>query len=213
MQEAAYTDAQVWDFVQFCMKLVKTGRRTVRAVLDQCPSCHFFALERLDGAIKKYGRDDAIYMGDLAAALHDSPQAVSRAIRILELDGLAERAPDPADRRKTLVRLTPLGHERRRVCEDALRLHMRQVWQRLGPAHTAALLAEARLLEQALAETMPQEPPAPSAMPAASAPSAVPSAAPSAAPAAPAAAAPPARHAPRRRAARPLHPKTRRNPE
>lgn len=156
MEETSYTDAQVWDFVRLCMTLARTGRRSVRAVLDRCPPCHFFMLERLHDVIRQRGQDGAIYMGDLAAVLHDSPQSVSRMIRTLEQDGLAERTPDPADRRRTLVRLTPLGDERRGVCEGALRTHMREVWQRLEPEHTATLLANVRLLEEALAATLPE---------------------------------------------------------
>ncbi len=155
MDGAKYTDAQIWEFVGVVMGLARAGRRSTRAVLAQCPPCHFFALERLHRTIRQRGRDGAIYMGDLAAALHDSPQAASRTIRILEKDGLAERRPDPKDRRKTLVCLTPLGLERLAVCEEALKEYLRSVWERLGGEHSAALLREVRLLQEALAAQIP----------------------------------------------------------
>lgn len=158
MEPVQVSDQQIWEFLRFVMQLSRTGRQGARTVLEGCPKCHFWMLERLHCCIDRHGRDGAIYMSDLAAALRDSPQSVSRGIRTLEQDGLAERTPDPADRRKTLVRLSPLGEENRRLCEGALRGYLRRVWDQMGPDHVNALLAEARLLETALARAALQQP-------------------------------------------------------
>ena len=159
MEHDAVTDRQIWELLRFLMQLSRTGRRGARAVLDGCPRCHFTMLEQLHCCIDRHGQDGAIYMSELSAATRTSPQSVSRAIRTLEQDGLAERTPDPDDRRKTLVRLTPLGEDNRRICENALRVYLRQVWQRMGPEHMETLVAEARLLEAALAAAAPQSSP------------------------------------------------------
>lgn len=49
---------------------------------------------------------------DLAGLERVSHQAVATAVRELEETGLVSRAPDPADRRRTLIALTPAGRDR-----------------------------------------------------------------------------------------------------
>ena len=155
-EQQTVNDAEIWRFLQFLMRLTRTAKRGARTVLEDCPRCHFSMLEQLHCSIVRHGQNGAIYMGDLAEAMHASPQIVSRAIRTLEQDGLAERASDPADRRRTLVRLTPQGEQDLRTCEEALRAYLRTVWQHLGAEHGRALLKEASLLETALAEAAPR---------------------------------------------------------
>lgn len=46
-------------------------------------------------------------MGDLAAILGITPRTVTTLVDALEREGLLVRLPDPADRRATLLRLTP----------------------------------------------------------------------------------------------------------
>lgn len=55
---------------------------------------------------------DAWRMGELAAALHVDPSAVTRAIAPLEGLGLAVKDRDPSDRRCVLVRATDAGRAR-----------------------------------------------------------------------------------------------------
>ena len=49
--------------------------------------------------------------GDLAAADRQRPQSLTRVFAQLEADGLITRAPDPADRRQSVLALTPAGRE------------------------------------------------------------------------------------------------------
>jgi DNA-binding MarR family transcriptional regulator len=57
-------------------------------------------------------------MGELAAALHVDPSAVTRAVLPLERRGFAERAQDPSDRRCVLVRATPAGRARHELARS-----------------------------------------------------------------------------------------------
>lgn len=51
----------------------------------------------------------AIRLGDLAENLHITPRSVTEVVDTLEERDLVRRAPDPEDRRATLVSLTPHG--------------------------------------------------------------------------------------------------------
>ena len=56
-------------------------------------------LHRLYTIIRRSGRDGAVSVSELTFRMYDFPQAVSRALRILEKDGLIQRTADPEDRR------------------------------------------------------------------------------------------------------------------
>ncbi|RKN37983.1 MarR family winged helix-turn-helix transcriptional regulator [Streptomyces hoynatensis] len=49
--------------------------------------------------------------GDLAAADRQRPQSLTRVFAQLERDGLITRAPDPGDRRQSVLALTAAGRE------------------------------------------------------------------------------------------------------
>ncbi|HVW47117.1 MAG TPA: MarR family transcriptional regulator [Solirubrobacterales bacterium] len=51
-------------------------------------------------------------VSDLAAAERVRPQSMAQTVGDLEADGLVERRPDPDDRRRALVILTPAGKSR-----------------------------------------------------------------------------------------------------
>ena len=89
----------------------------------------------------------------LATGLHLSHSRAVRVIDGLTADGLVQRRPDPDDRRRVLIHLTPAG---RRACrrmlrarEDALRRAMRTLGN--DERATLARLAEA-LLENAVCD-------------------------------------------------------------
>jgi DNA-binding MarR family transcriptional regulator len=50
-------------------------------------------------------------VSDLAAAEKVRPQSMAQTVGELEADGLVKRRPDPDDRRRALVELTPAGRE------------------------------------------------------------------------------------------------------
>jgi DNA-binding MarR family transcriptional regulator len=60
---------------------------------------------------KQLMQHDAMRVSDLAAKVELDASTVSRQIKQLEDKGIIERAPDPADGRASLVRLTESGRE------------------------------------------------------------------------------------------------------
>ena len=134
----------------------------MKAALADCPKCHFTILEALVHTIACSGQDGAICVSDLAKEVRKPLPAVSRWLRVLEQDGLAERQPDPADRRKTLVRVTPAGYAACQQCEAALGDYFTCVIARLTPEQAAQMealrgaLMEAILAENAARTTKPK---------------------------------------------------------
>lgn len=120
------------DSIAFFNRMNRVSRRCMESVLGGMPKCHFGMLHRLAEAIATDGQDGGIYVSDLARCLGDSPQAVSRGLRILETDGLVERCTDAADRRKTMVRLTEKGQHDHDACAQAMLDYGAAVAVRLG---------------------------------------------------------------------------------
>jgi len=54
-------------------------------------------------------REGALSVSDLAAADRVRPQSMAQTVADLEADGLVSRRPDPDDKRRALVELTPHG--------------------------------------------------------------------------------------------------------
>lgn len=102
-------------------------------VLTQAPRCHFDMLHRLYTVIQRSGQDGVVSVSELTCRMYDSPQAVSRALRVLEKDGLIQRAPDPADRRKTTVRLTEAGRRAHEECEREVTAYAFAIAKRMAP--------------------------------------------------------------------------------
>jgi DNA-binding MarR family transcriptional regulator len=73
------------------------------------PLTQTWVLGRLD-------REGAASVSDLAQALRVRPQSMAQTIGDLEAEGMVARDPDPNDRRRALVSLTPAG--RARIEED-----------------------------------------------------------------------------------------------
>lgn len=137
----------------FLGRLSKASKAGMKAALRGCPKCHFPMLEALLHAIHHSGQDGAISVSDLAQEVHQPLPAISRGLRQLEADGLIAREADPADRRKTLVRITPKGHDACQQCEDALSDYFTCVMARLEPEQVAQLDAlRGALMDAILAE-------------------------------------------------------------
>lgn len=105
------------------------------------------------GILGTLNRNGATAAARLAESERISPQAVATAIRELEELGLVQRQPDPDDRRRALVSLTPAGRERYATERDAA-----QPWlvaaidQRLTAAERATLASAVELIERIGAE-------------------------------------------------------------
>jgi DNA-binding MarR family transcriptional regulator len=82
---------------------------------------------------------------DIVALLGLDKSTVSRQLSALSDLGLAERLPDPSDRRANLVRVTEIGHERLTRARGARLEHLRSFLQS-WPEHDVSELA--RLLGQ-----------------------------------------------------------------
>src|SRR5919204_1526005 len=60
------------------------------------------------GRLDREGRQS---VSDLAAAERVRPQSMAQTVGDLEAEGLVARRPDPSDRRRALVELTPKGRD------------------------------------------------------------------------------------------------------
>ncbi|WP_344668212.1 MarR family winged helix-turn-helix transcriptional regulator [Catenulispora yoronensis] len=60
----------------------------------------------------RMGKVDATSVGELAAAEQVTHQAMVKTVAALEAAGLIARHPDPADRRRQTLTLTPAGRDR-----------------------------------------------------------------------------------------------------
>ena len=63
------------------------------------------------GALATVSRSGPIRLGDLAAREDMAPPTLTRVVALLEEQHLIVKGPDPADRRATLVGITPQGQE------------------------------------------------------------------------------------------------------
>lgn len=137
---AEQAEFELHGLIHYMDRLRETSARGVRAALAQAPKCRFGMLERLHYTIQTHGKDGAIYVSELARAAKKPLPAVSRALRLLEQDGMAERQTDPKDRRKTLVRITPAGQEALRAGEEALNAFFSRVMARMDPEQLAQMM-------------------------------------------------------------------------
>ena len=139
-------------------QLSKASKTGMRAALANCPKCHFNMLEGLLHAINCHGKDGAIYVSDLAREIRQPLPAVSRGLRLMEQDGTVVREPDPADRRKTLVRPTEKGLDASRQVETAISRYFERVICRIPEEQREQLFSlTGVLLEAVEAENAEQQ--------------------------------------------------------
>ena len=119
-----------------------------RGVFKPCqrPQVHLGILEGLNHAIEVRGQDGAVYVSDLAEIFKQPLPAISRGLRTLEQDGLAQRQTDPNDRRRTLVRITPKGEESRLICESRLNDYITGIMDDLGEEFCRQFAKDAQTL-------------------------------------------------------------------
>jgi DNA-binding MarR family transcriptional regulator len=86
-------------------------------------------------------------VGEAAAHLCRAQSVISEMVSHLERQGLLERERDPADRRRTLVWLTPAGFDTLQRDREVLSLDLLAgAFSRLPPEQGAALVAGLRSL-------------------------------------------------------------------
>ena len=94
------------------------------------------AQARALGVLTRHG---AIRLGALSEHLHIAPRSATEVVDALEERGLVERHPDPADRRATLVALTPRGSDVADGVRAARVAEAEEFFAGLDPADRAAL--------------------------------------------------------------------------
>jgi DNA-binding MarR family transcriptional regulator len=81
-------------------------------------------------------------IGEAAVHMRRAQSVISEIVSHLERDGLIEREHDPGDRRRTLIWLTPAGHEVLRRDRDVLGVdQLARAMARLPPGRADALNA------------------------------------------------------------------------
>jgi DNA-binding MarR family transcriptional regulator len=86
-------------------------------------------------------------VGEAAAHMNRAQSVISEIVDHLEHQGLLERENDPADRRRTLVWLTPEGHDLLRRDREVLGVdHLAAALDRLPPGQADDLMAGLRAL-------------------------------------------------------------------
>ncbi|MGN6682213.1 MAG: MarR family winged helix-turn-helix transcriptional regulator [Streptosporangiaceae bacterium] len=84
-------------------------------------------------------------VGEAAAHMHRAQSVISEIVTHLERDGFLEREHDPSDRRRTLIWLTPSGHEALRRDRQVFDIDLlAAAMSRLPPGQADALNAAMR---------------------------------------------------------------------
>jgi DNA-binding MarR family transcriptional regulator len=94
--------------------------------------------------VRIVGRFPGISAGEIAEILHLHPSTLTGVLRRLEDRGLLARRPDPADRRRALLQLTPRGRVLDRLRDGTVEASVRRTLRRL-PAATVRATRDAAL--------------------------------------------------------------------
>ncbi len=122
------------------------GRVVRRLRGEPAPSAGPMAiLSRLDA-------DGPSSISDLAARERMRPEATAEIVRDLQTTGLASRRPDPADRRRVFIELTPRGLTLLRTTHTQRETWLTETLERELDASERALLHEAAVLLRRIAD-------------------------------------------------------------
>ncbi len=118
-QDGDHLNLRLWLRLLTCMQLIETLiRGRLRTEFDTTLP-RFDVLAQLDAASGETGVG-SLSMGELSARLMVTSGSVTGLIDTMETDQLVERRAHPADRRSTLISMTPRG---------------RALFDRMAPAH------------------------------------------------------------------------------
>jgi DNA-binding MarR family transcriptional regulator len=98
-------------------------------------------------ALRVLGRHGTMRLSELSEHLHIAPRSATEVVDALESRRLAERRPDPADRRATLVELTESGAGVLEAVRAARGTEAERIFGRLSAtdrAHLARILRKLR---------------------------------------------------------------------
>lgn len=105
--------------------------------------------------IEKCGKDNGKNCAEISQAarmMEISVPAVSRCIRKLEGEGLAERCVNKDDRRYTFVSVTEKGRALTAECDEKLSTLMDRVLDRIGDENTDKLIEYLEIFQSAVAD-------------------------------------------------------------
>jgi DNA-binding MarR family transcriptional regulator len=116
---------------------------------SQLPNASLAVLEHLALA-------GPLTIGEAATHLRRAQSVVSEIVSHLQHQGLLDRESDPADRRRTLIWLTPAGHAALRRQQEVLSAELLEgALSRMPPDQAGALIAALRALIQSAAQPRP----------------------------------------------------------
>jgi DNA-binding MarR family transcriptional regulator len=122
------------------------GRLIRRLRAEPGPSVgQFVVLGRLE-------RDGPSSISDLAARERIRPQSMAQTVRDLEVADLVSRRPDPADRRRAFIELTPAGLELLQTTRAGRETWLTEVLERELDSGERLLLHDALLLLSRIAD-------------------------------------------------------------
>ena len=99
-------------------------------------------------ALGRLERDGPASASALAAAERVTPQTMARIVQHLLDSGLAERTPDPADRRATLIGITEAGSSHVRADRSRREAWLAQAMDELTDVERELLVLTSRLLDR-----------------------------------------------------------------
>jgi DNA-binding MarR family transcriptional regulator len=106
----------------------------------------------LTAALATIDRHGPVTPSEVALRERIQRPTVTRLIARLEDAGLVQRTPDPADRRSSLLAITPAGHELIEELRTRKAAYLARRLEQLDPEERATLERAAAILEKVLAE-------------------------------------------------------------
>ncbi len=134
-----------------CLRLMRVFPRVVRSMRRYqdatTPQTHTTLGPRHIAALEQL-RDGPLSVGTLAGRLGLTLSTVSGVLAGLDQAGFAERSPDPADRRRTIVQIRPSARPVVEEWLDGAAAPVARVLDRLGRDERAAFLKAMDMLEE-----------------------------------------------------------------
>jgi DNA-binding MarR family transcriptional regulator len=149
--EVSAREASAAGHSAICLRLMRVFPRVVRGMRryqDQTtPQTHAPLGPRHVAALDQL-RDGPLSVGALAAGLGLTLSTVSGVIAGLDQAGFVERSPDRADRRRTIVEITPGARPAVELWLDGAAAPLARVLDKLAPDERAAFLKAMDMLEE-----------------------------------------------------------------
>lgn len=133
-------------------ELIRLMERKLGVLEDGEMSCCGISLAQCHALIE-IGRAGSISLVDLSDLLNLDNSTMSRTVNNLVNSGMAERAPDPDDRRYVTIKLTAQGAGTFREIEENMNAYFENIYAAIPEDKRAQVLESLQLLLRAIAET------------------------------------------------------------